>query len=198
VSGNLDLVRYRPAIASDALGIAHLHAESWRVHYRGAYSDAFLDHDVPRDRVAVWTERLHREHPDEYTLVAENNRGIVGFAHTILGDDPRWGALLENLHVAGSLHRSGVGTQLMLRTARVVLNRAPAQGLSLWVLEQNTAAQAFYTALGGTRVERALALAPGGDPARLTGSPSRLRYVWPDPDVLLDGTSALKAVGLAE
>jgi hypothetical protein len=61
--------------------------------------------------------------------------------------------------------------------------------LYLWVLEQNTAAQAFYEAKGGRCVERGLAPPPGGDPDRLVGAPRRLRYIWPDPgDLLLPKT----------
>jgi hypothetical protein len=60
------------------------------------------------------------------------------------------------------------------------------QGVYLWVLEQNVGAQAFYQTMGGACVERALAPAPGGDLARLNGNPCRLRYVWPDPNVLLE------------
>lgn len=179
-------VKFRAATTGDAPGIASLHAESWRRHYRGAYSDRFLDDDVVNDRVAVWTERMRDRRAEECTLVAESDRRIIGFAHTILGDDPRWGALLENLHVSGDLQRRGVGRQLMVRTARMLVERAPAQGLYLWVLEQNTAAQGFYRALGGICVERAAAPPPGGDPARLQGSPSRLRYAWPDPIALRD------------
>ncbi len=176
---------YRAATPADAPRIAGLHARSWQEHYRGAYSDAFLDNDVLADRMSVWTARLLTPPGDACTLVADSGEGIVGFAHTILGEDPRWGALLENLHVSSWLHRSGVGRQLMSRTAEVVLERAPTQGLHLWVLEQNTAGQAFYGALGGTCVERAPTLPPGGDPARLNGSPWRLRFAWPDPNVLL-------------
>src|SRR6188768_3459087 len=43
----------RPATAGDAGQIAALHADSWRRHYRGAYSDAFLDGDVLTDRLRV-------------------------------------------------------------------------------------------------------------------------------------------------
>lgn len=50
---------FRLAAATDAAAIADLHAQSWRRHYRGAYSDAFLDGDVAADRLAAWTERLH-------------------------------------------------------------------------------------------------------------------------------------------
>jgi GNAT superfamily N-acetyltransferase len=179
-------VAYRHAISGDAPGIARLHAESWRKHYRGAYSDDFLDHAVMGDRLAIWTQRTRELGPDEYTLVAETDEGIIGFAHTILDDDPRWGALLENLHVATSLHRSGIGTRLLVGTGHAIVQRAPSKRLYLWVLEQNVAAQAFYRTMGGTCVERALAPAPGGHPARLSGSPHRLRYVWPDLSVFAE------------
>ena len=38
----------------------------------------------------------------------------------------------------------------MALTAQAVLDSTPASGLYLWVLEQNTAAHAFYTARGGS------------------------------------------------
>ena len=41
-----DDLRFRPADADDAAAVAGLHADSWRRHYRGAFSDAFLDGDV--------------------------------------------------------------------------------------------------------------------------------------------------------
>jgi hypothetical protein len=59
------------------------------------------------------------------------------------------------------------------------------EGKYLWVIEQNTAAQQFYQALGGTRVENAVVSPPGGVPARLNGSPRRLRFAWPDSASLL-------------
>jgi hypothetical protein len=52
--------------------------------------------------------------------------------------------------------------------------------LYLWVLEGNTAAQAFYAARGGRLVERGITEPPGRG-GRIVG----LRYVWPDPSVLL-------------
>src|SRR2546430_14764213 len=49
---------YRAAGAADADAVAALHADSWRRHYRGAYSDGFLDGDVLADRRAGWAARL--------------------------------------------------------------------------------------------------------------------------------------------
>lgn len=39
-------LRFRTACPGDVHAIAGLHAGSWQRHYRGAYSDAFLDHNA--------------------------------------------------------------------------------------------------------------------------------------------------------
>ena len=184
---DLDDVRFRSARAIDAQAVARLHADSWQRHYRGAYSDAFLDGDVVQDRLSVWIGRLSDPLPEACTIIAERDGGVVGFAHGILGEDPTWGALLDNLHVAHGLKSRGIGTRLLTLIGEVVVERTPSSGLYLWVLEQNTGAQAFYTARGGTCVGRELALPPGGDPRQLNGAPVKLRYVWPYPSKLLAG-----------
>ena len=190
----------RDATSSDAAAVAALHAESWRHNYRGAYSDSFLDGDVLSDREAVWSQRLSaeedraatRSHPATATLVAHrpgSTTTLVGFAHVAFDVDPTWGALLDNLHVAHELKRSGVGTRLMAEVAGVVVDhssrhrRSPA--LHLYVLEQNTAAQAFYQARGGRFVESSFVSAPGGVASRLNGTPKRHLYAWDDASVLL-------------
>ena len=180
-----DDLRFRPAEAGDAAAVAALHADSWRRHYRGAFSDAFLDGDVAGFLLARWTGLLSGPDPQARTIVAELDGGLVGLAHTRLGDDPAWGALLDNLHVSYGLKRLGVGTRLLALTAQAVLDSTPESGLYLWVLEQNVGARAFYTARGGTCVETAAVSPPGGDPARLNGSPMGLRFAWPDPSMLL-------------
>jgi ribosomal protein S18 acetylase RimI-like enzyme len=183
-----DEVTYRAATPHDAEGIAYLHADSWRRNYRGAFSDAYLDGDLVAERLSVWTERLRSPRTGTFTIVAEHpgpNAGpgpgpgpgaIVGLAHTILGDDPAWGALLDNLHVSHAEKGHGIGTRLMAETAHGLIARDPASSLFLWVLAQNTAAQAFYDARGGTCVERQSRSPEPGE---------RLRYTWPDPSGLL-------------
>jgi ribosomal protein S18 acetylase RimI-like enzyme len=180
----LDL-QFREAGPNDARAIAGLHADSWRRHYRGAYSDSFLDGDVVGYQLTRWTERLSAADPQARTIVGELGGEVVALAHTRLGDDPGWGALLDNLHVSYELKRLGIGTRLLALTAQAVLDSAPASGLYLWVLEQNAAARAFYGAKGGAFVERRAVLPPGGDPSRLNGAPMALRCAWPDPAALL-------------
>lgn len=169
---------FRLAGPADAAAVANLHADSWRRHYRGAYSDDFLDGDVVADRIAVWTERLGEPNPRRCTILAEDER-LVGFANTFFDDDLVWGALVDNLHVADGHKRRGVGARLLALTAEALLERPEPTGLYLWVLEQNEDAQAFYQARGGTCVERAPVDPPGGVAGRLTGSPMKLRYAWP-------------------
>jgi len=171
-------VRFRRAGAGDAQAIGALHAESWRRYYRSAYSDAFLDGDVFADRVSVWTQRLGDGDPRRAAIVAEGD-GLVGFAHVVLDEDPAWGALLDNLHVADGHKRGGIGSRLMRLSAEAVASSPAQQRMYLWVLEQNVVGQDFYTALGGSYVERAAVTAPGGVAGRLAGAPAKLRFAWP-------------------
>jgi GNAT superfamily N-acetyltransferase len=182
-------LRFRSAEEGDASAIAVLHADSWQRHYRGAYSDTFLDDEVPGFLLDLWTKRMAAPDSRDRTILAELGREgqvtLVGLAHTILDDNPTWGALLDNLHVRYGVKRQGVGTRLLSLTAQAVLADRPGSGLYLWVLEQNANARAFYDARGGCCVESCEVMPPGGNPARLNGRPKGLRYTWPDPARLL-------------
>jgi ribosomal protein S18 acetylase RimI-like enzyme len=173
-------MQYREATPSDIEAIAGLHAESWRRNYRGAFADSYLDGDVYTDRLDVWRDRLTLPGSNQYTVVADLDGVVVAFAHTIFDDDPTWGALLDNLHAAHGRKRRGIGTRLMSETARVLVERRPATGLYLWVLEQNKDAQAFYRARGGRPVGREI-----GGPFPGGGTAPSLRYAWPDPSILI-------------
>ncbi|GAA1672053.1 GNAT family N-acetyltransferase [Fodinicola feengrottensis] len=179
VPGEFAPVRFRPACAEDAERIALLHADSWRRHYRGAYADSFLDGDVEADRSAVWSARFAGP-ANSVTVVAESGDRLVGFVHVVLDEDPIWGSLVDNLHIAHDQRRTGHGTYLLGCASRAVAERATGNGMYLWVLKQNTAAQQFYRANGATCAEAALVPPPGGDPTRLKGTPSCLRMAWTD------------------
>lgn len=171
--------RIRPAGPADAPTVARLHADSWRRHYRGAYSDAYLDGDVLSDRLAVWEARLSAP-GDALTFLAEDDQGAAAFLHLVFDEDPLWGSLIDNLHVAPARQRTGVGRALVGQAAEAAAGRAKSRGMYLWVLEQNDAAQAFYRALGGAIVEKAKVTAPKGSEGRLVGVPGKLRVVWTD------------------
>jgi ribosomal protein S18 acetylase RimI-like enzyme len=178
-------VLFGPAATGDAERIAALHTKSWRRHYRGAYADVYLDGDLLAERTKVWSARLAS--PDgTATIIAERAGHLMGFVHVVFDADPRWGSLVDNLHVDRSQHRTGTGTQLMAYAARAVLANAGSSALYLWVLAQNERAQKFYRASGGTAVETGIAAAPCGDPALLNGTPAKYRMSWPDATRLLN------------
>ncbi|MFB9238791.1 GNAT family N-acetyltransferase [Plantactinospora siamensis] len=182
-------LRLRSATVADADRVAALHADSWRRHYRGAYADAFLDGDVVADRRAVWSARLAVP-AGTATILAERDDRLVGFIHAVLDQDPRWGTLIDNLHVGHGHQRAGVGRRLLARCADAAAAGAAQPGLYLWVLRQNAAALAFYRRCGGVPVETAPVPPPGGHPDRLNGSPERLRMAWPDASRLSDALGA--------
>ncbi len=174
-----DAVRLRCAGAHDAEHIAVLHAESWRRHYRGAYADAYLDGDVVADRRSVWSARLASPANSE-TVVAERDGRVLGFIHVVFDEDPRWGSLVDNLHVSRDVRRMGIGSRLLHRAARAASRRGTSRAMYLWVLQQNTAAQQFYRSCGAVGGETAPVSPPGGDPSRLDGAPRKMRMAWPD------------------
>ncbi|WP_433164380.1 N-acetyltransferase family protein [Kribbella sp. CA-247076] len=157
-------------------------------HYRGAYADSFLDGDIDADRREVWAKRL-ADPGETATVLAEYDGRLAGFVHVMFDRDPRWGSLVDNLHVDYRHHRGGIGTELMARAARAVTDHVGDNAMYLWVLEQNTRAREFYRAAGGEAVETSTVPPPGGDPTRLNGTPTCLRIVWPDASTLGHTTS---------
>lgn len=174
-------ITFRHASIYDVEAIAALHADSWRRHYRGAYLDSFLDGDILANRLAVWSARLTAPTEGHFTIVADQSDAVVGFVHMILDEDPHWGTLLDNLHVTHQLKRHGIGKLLLAEAACELARRRPADmRFYLWVLAQNTAAQAFYLACGGTKVETTLlGPFPGG------GCALGHRMAWSDATTLV-------------
>jgi len=171
--------RLRTAGRDDAERIVLLHADSWRRNYRGVYADSFLDGDVVTDRLSVWTSRLAAP-ADSLTFVAEDEAALLGFVHVIFDKDVRWGSLIDNLHVAHGLRRTGVGSLLLTRAAEAVAEHAAGKSIYLWVQEQNAAAQQFYRAMGGISSEKGPISPPGGVSSRLSGTHYMFRFTWSD------------------
>jgi len=163
----------------DAEAIASLHADSWRLAYRGMFRDEFLDGDVFKDRKQVWRQRFAEPGSNQVVFVAEEGRQLRGFVCAFGGEDPQWGTFIDNLHVRHDKKRQGIGKQLMQAVARWSQQHYPGAGLYLSVLEPNIPARRFYEALGATNQASRPWEPPGG------GEVIDLRYVWPDPTVLL-------------
>jgi GNAT superfamily N-acetyltransferase len=169
----------RDALETDAQPIAALHAANWRLFYRGALRDEFLDGDIVPERSAFWVNHLHSPPLNQHVLVAENEDKIVGFACVYAKVDEQWGSLLDSLHVSQSMQRHGIGAKLLVAVAQWCESKKASGGLFLWVVQSNLQAQRFYQALGAVRAGSDIWVPPGG------GHVPRYRFAWQSVSMLL-------------
>lgn len=146
-------ITYRIANLNDAAAIADLHAKSWQQNYRGSLSDDYLDHQIETERLIFWTKRFQKASENEHIIIAEQNDQLIGFSCICLDEDPQWGALIDNLHVAKAHIGKGIGTVLMQKSMQWIKEQRPESGIYLWVLTNNTKGIKFYERLGGVKVE---------------------------------------------
>ena len=163
----------RSARVEDALSIAALHAASWRAFYRGALSDEYLDGDILTDRQELWASRLATPAANQLVFLAVSGDEVRGFACVFLDADRKWGALLDNLHVAREHQRQGTGAMLLHTVRDHVRAHRGTELMHLWVLQSNERARAFYESMGGKVVETDRWNPPGGG-----ASAPRFRMAW--------------------
>ncbi len=166
------MVQIRIARAEDASIIAQIHAKNWQQHYRGILSDDYLDNQAEEERVEVWTKRFSEKRSNQHTLLAEVNGETIGFACVIGNEDPKWGSLLDNLHVSTQAQGQGIGTILLKAAAKWSFEHFPNNSFYLLVYEQNQKALQFYRNLGGTPSEKIVLRNPDGSEA------ITIRVVW--------------------
>ncbi|MCW6510654.1 GNAT family N-acetyltransferase [Lichenifustis flavocetrariae] len=177
-------VTIRTAHPEDAAAVAALHAESWRRHYRGSLSDAYLDGPIEAERKAVWTQRLDHPRADQVVLLAVAADVLAGFVCLFLDHETLHASLIDNLHVDVEWQRRGLGRRLLKEAGDVMLHALPRRPATLYVLEANAAARRFYDRIGGVVVEQGRKTEPDGSEVAV------LRYAWPTPSALIEGTSA--------
>jgi ribosomal protein S18 acetylase RimI-like enzyme len=172
-------MRFREASQTDADAIALLHAASWRTAYRGALSDTYLRGPIEAERIEVWRGRFEKSAQNQFVVVAESDHEMIGFVCAYGGHDEKWGTFLDNLHVAPEHKRGGVGAQLMGKLASWSIKAHPGQGIYLWVLESNLAAQRFYKRMGGENAGTDVWTPPDGSAL------PKIRIAWRDVPALL-------------
>lgn len=177
---------FRYAASQDAAAVAALHAESWRSAYRGILSEEYLENRAHLERAQVWRQRFvePREKP-MFTLLAEEEEQLVGFACVFPDENAVYGSFLDNLHVAPGFTGKGIGRKLLSEVARHLAQNdsdstAPgARGLYLWVIEQNVRARGFYEKAGAQVVGLETHLMADGQRLRA------IRCYWPDASSLV-------------
>lgn len=147
-------IQYRGALAADVAAVAAIHAASWRDAYANILDPAFLAGPIEADRLDHWTGRLTNPSPTLQVHAATNpDQSLVGFICAYRDEDPRWGSLVDNLHVAPGMRGRKIGERLMQIVAAKLAEQNARDGLHLWVFEANEAGLRFYERLGGRVVE---------------------------------------------
>jgi GNAT superfamily N-acetyltransferase len=127
----------RTATIDDARALAEVHVASWLAAYRGLVHDDVLDRLSVDARADQWDEWLRAG--ETRTLVAGDVDGFVTFRE-INGE-------VRALYVAPDRVRRGIGNA-WIDAAHTALLAAGRDEASLWVLEGNAPAFAFYAAHG--------------------------------------------------
>jgi GNAT superfamily N-acetyltransferase len=142
----------RPAELEDATGIAGVHVAGWQAGYAGLLPPAYLAGLSVGQRAERWGTILADAHAASTTLVAELDGAITGFASVgpSRDDDAArstgelWGIYVDPAHWG-----TGVGHALH-EAALQELRDAGATRATLWVLQGNQRAAAFYERHGWT------------------------------------------------
>lgn len=140
-------VTVRPATRHDAMAIARVRVDTWRVAYRGLIADAVLDamdaDAEGRRRAERWSE--FTADPRSRQLVAIDEDEVVGWAAVGPGrDDDRPGSgELYAIYAVPGIWSRGVGYALMLE-AEAALRDGGFTTAHLWVLDGNERAASFY------------------------------------------------------
>lgn len=151
----------RSAVEADAASIAAIHAASWRDAYAHILTPEFLNSSVEADRLTVWSARLRDRPPSQLVNIAVDATGqAVAFVCVYRNLDPRWGSLVDNLHVRPHVRGQGIGDRLFRAAAGQLAATSSASGLHLWVFEANVAGLRFYQRLGGHVVEKDISRIP--------------------------------------
>ena len=143
--GSMSVIR--PALATDAEAIAHVHVQSWRTTYSGIVPDDYLAQLNEGQRAKQWREWLGKDVP---ILVAEMEKQVVGFAGGGPIREPvkDCDAELYAIYLLQKAQRSQIGSELLRQLASVLSERG-FKSMAVWVLEKNPC-KLFYPRKGAS------------------------------------------------
>ena len=141
----LRAVNLRRATGKDAPGIARAQERAWQTAYRHVFPVEELNRGG-FIRAGLWRERLEHPPPGWTTMVAEEGTDVVGFVSVGPSRDEREIGELYAIYVHPDWWGTGAGRALIARGEQE-LSALYAQA-TLWVLDDNPRARAFYEAAG--------------------------------------------------
>lgn len=170
-----------PAGPGDADALARVHVRAWRETYAGLLPGGYLAAMNPRLHARRWRHQLTRARAGEVVLAAEGVGGLVGYcagalsqASPSMGEalgegEPAEGAEtvaaaeaeIHTLYIVRPAQRLGLGRRLMAGAARALAAQG-ARRLTIWALDGNIPAHAFYAQRGGRLIGRRAVRGWGG------------------------------------
>ena len=135
----------RRARVGDAAGIAAVHVASWQQAYRGLMPPELLDSLSVPARTERWTRNLQGAQDGAWTLVAELDGEVIGFASIGPSRDEDAGGAGElwALYLHPRTWGEGHGHVLHSHAVRALAETGAADA-TLWVLATNERARRFY------------------------------------------------------
>lgn len=143
----------RKAVFADLESIASLHAQSWRDNYNEVLSADYLDKKVFAERKAVWTARFSNPQANQLVLVAEVDGAFCGFVCVLGAHHPKFGTIIDNLHVKADTKGLGIGSGLLSAAASWSIANYSGHDVYLEVLACNSKAMSFYLAKGAKNID---------------------------------------------
>ena len=140
----------RPATYADVPAIANLHANSWRLAYRGAFNDEYLASEADGDRLRFWSERLSSPAPNQLVFLLTHGSHLLGFVCLFAHHHTEYGSFLNHLHVAESHLGQGYGARLLVAARKHFEVVSPTAPVYLFVVESNRRARRFYSRFSAT------------------------------------------------
>jgi len=140
-------IQIRRSEVSDALGIATVHVKSWQKTYKGLVPDEYLNSLSITDRASK-IEKMIEENGEKkiHNFVIEEDKTIVGILSLGLsrdGDLPLDVGELNVIYIHPDYEGKGFGSML-LNKAIETLKAEGYKKATLWVLDTNTKARAWY------------------------------------------------------
>lgn len=141
------MIEIRPISPDDGALVGQIHAETWKIAYKGIINDRYLD-NLSASR---WEEGVAQKIADgEWQGLGAVSDGILAGCTFYSGarDEKRagWGEIIS-LYVLPRYWRRGIGFML-LNQAMDGLNAVGFDKCYLWVLSENRQAITFYKRYG--------------------------------------------------
>lgn len=158
---------------SDATDLGETHVRAWRESYPGLLPQTYLNGLSATLYARRFHHQLMRATAGDLVLVAEDERGMIGYSAGVLHARA---AEVHTLYVLKRAKGLGVGRALLSAAARSFTAQG-AERLMLWVLRDNVPARGFYAHLGGAPSETKTEPTAGGVLPQVA-------YRWDDISVL--------------